>query len=109
MVDMNATGQWAKDKLLENKKMSAYALIVALLSGGGGFTGFNAAIDVADARWMTHKQHVMQDLKSYIRQLRREIRDLEYDIKEGIATPRDEWELERLKEDLLEAEEEYGG
>jgi len=105
VVDLNATGQFAKQKFSENKKMSAYALIVALLGGGGGFAGFNAAIDVADARWLTHEEHTAGNLKQYIRELKREIRDLEYDIGQGTATERDKWELERLYEDLEEAQD----
>ena len=82
------------------KEMSVYALLVAVISGGGGYTGFNAAVTAMDARWMTYEHHVMQDLKSYIRQLKREIRALEYDISQGGATDRQMWQLERLKEDL---------
>lgn len=92
----------------ENKKLSAYALLVALLGGGGGYTGFNAAIDVADARWMTYEEHAAGDLKSYIRSLKREIRALEYDKAEGTITKRQLWELEKLYEDLEEAEDEAG-
>ena len=87
------------------KEMSVYALIVALISGGGGFAGFSAAIDVADARWMTYEQHTIGELKSYIRDLKREIRALEYDVQQGTATDRDKWELEQLRQDLEEAED----
>lgn len=104
MVDLNATGKFVREQYEDKKQMSAYALIVALLSGGGGYTGFNAAIDAADARWMTVEQHTATDLRSYIRELKREIRDLNYDIGAGTATERDKWELERLLEDLDEAE-----
>ncbi len=92
----------------ETKKLSAYALLVALLGGGGGFAGFNAAIDVADARWVTYEVLAAAELKGYIRDLKRDIRELEYDVQEGTATDRDKWNLERLKEDLEEAEAESG-
>lgn len=109
MVDLNATGKFVREQYEDKKQMSAYALIVALLSGGGGYTGFNAAIDAADARWMTYTEHAAGDMKSHIRSLRREIRDIEYDIGQGTATDRNKWELERLLEDLEEAQEELEG
>ena len=90
----------------ETKKLSAYALLVALLGGGGGFAGFNAAIDVADARWVTYEELAGAELKGYIRDLKREIRRLNYLVGEGTATDYDKWELDRLKEDLEEAENE---
>lgn len=89
--------------------MSTYALIVALLGGGGGYTGFNAALDVADGRWMTYEQHAANALKSYIRQLKREIRALEHKIEVNTATDWDRWELEKLKEDLEAAQDEQTG
>ena len=85
--------------------MSVYALLVALLSGGGGFAGFNAAIDIADTRWVTYEVLAAAELKGYIRDLQREIRGLKYDVQQGTATERDKWELEKLLEDLKKAED----
>lgn len=90
------------------KQMSAYALIIAIISGGGGFAGFTAAVDVADARWMTHEQHAMNDLKAYIRELKKEIRNIEYDKAQGVATEKQLWKLDRLYEDLEKAQDELG-
>ncbi len=88
------------------KELSVYALLVALLGGGGGFAGFNAAIAAADSRWMTHEQHTAGELKTFIRELKRDIRELEYNVREDIATDRDKWELDQLLGDLEEAEDE---
>ena len=84
--------------------MSVYAIIAALL-GGGSYAGFNATA-IIDTRYMTHEAHVIADAKSDIKVLRREIRKLNHKVEVGIATEWEKWELERLKEDLLAAEDE---
>ena len=88
------------------KEMSAYALLVALLGGGGGFAGFNAAVDVADARWMTHEQHAASDIKIYLKTLKRELRRLEHKEHQGTLTNDEAWELKDLKALIKELEEE---
>jgi uncharacterized protein HemX len=88
------------------KQMSVYALIAALATGGGGFVGAQQALEIADTHWMTHDQHSALDLKEHIRNLKREIRELEYDIEKGTASEKDKWNLDNLKQDLLEAEDE---
>lgn len=88
------------------KEMSVYALIVALATGGGGFVGVQQAIEVADGHWMTHDQHAARELKDDIKQLRREIRELEYKVQEGTATDHEKWKLNDLKEELQEATDE---
>ena len=105
-MDFDKTGKWVKGQYENKKEMSVFALIVALISGGGGFAGFTVALDLADARWMTYEQHAIGDMKSYIRDLKRDIRELEYDKRQGTATERDLWELDQLRDDLEDAEDE---
>jgi Tfp pilus assembly protein PilN len=40
------------------------------------------------------------------RALKREIRQLEYDVNEGSATEKEEWELQQLEEELEDLQEE---
>jgi len=95
-----------EEKKTSKKEMSVYALIVALLSGGGAFAVFSAAIYLADARWMTHDQHAGMDLKLYIKSLKRDIRRLEYKEFQGTITNDEKWELKDLRQEVKDAQEE---
>jgi len=78
--------------------LAQLVLVLPLLSGTG-----MAAKYYADHEYIT----VSSQLQSEMRLLKREIRSLEYDVAEGVATEKQIWDLDHLRHLLDELEAQY--
>jgi peptidoglycan hydrolase CwlO-like protein len=79
---------------------TAGVCITLLIPAGAGFEYY------LDHEFLSLDRWEIANAESDKRALKREIRQLEYDVEEGTATEKEAWELKQLEEELEDLQEE---